>query len=578
LRQQHRDGKLYGDVRPLSIIMARGLLLAAVLLLAVQAGRAQDLSTLTIRVTLEVSGQAPIPVARHRLLVSENPPTAAPRLVVTGIDGSATLKLAPGSYIIESDRAVALNGTTYEWLETIEVSAGQDATLTLDTSNAETRSLGATPADAAGPDAVPLVENDPEFLLPKWQGSVATVWTALSRGSGFLVDTEAGLFIAPDRLVGTATSVEVQLTPTLKVTANVVPSDKKRDVAVLKVAASAVASLASVPLGCETSSALPVADGQEVFALGVPIRQSLAEMESGTISRLDPHRLGTTLYVERGSAGGPVFAEDGHLVGATVLAEGEETRNTRVQILRAADICEAMSAARSRLDETAVPSAAQLPVEPLPQLPTDALNAAVSGRAGNLNPYLVSSASFDIAFITPVHLYGVQYQADAVNRRAGQGASSPARREPVAVPPMLFFHNWMDYASDLLPVLYVRVTPKLSEGFWRTVARGAAYTQGVSLPSMARATTSFVRMKAYCGDTEVTPIHPFKIEQRLSETEAVDEGLYVFAADAFGPECAGVKLELYSAKAPDTPDVRTVDASTIEQVWQDFAPYRTAAP
>ena len=127
-------------------------------------------------------------------------------------------------------------------------------------------------------------------------------------------------------------------------------------------------------------------------------------------------------------------------------------------------------------------------------------------------------------------------------------------------------------------MLFVRVTPKLVEGFWTTVARGAAYTQGVALPSMKRAATGFARMKAFCGSTEVVPIHPFKIEQRVSETEAIAEGLYVYAADAFGPHCADVRLEIYSEKAPLKPEPRAVDAAILQQIWQDFAPYRASAP
>ena len=32
-------------------------------------------------------------------------------------------------------------------------------------------------------------------------------------------------------------------------------------------------------------------------------------------------------------------------------------------------------------------------------------------------------------------------------------------------------------------------------------------------------------MRAFCGDAEVTPIHPFKIEQRVTESDVIYEGL-----------------------------------------------------
>jgi hypothetical protein len=106
------------------------------------------------------------------------------------------------------------------------------------------------------------------------------------------------------------------------------------------------------------------------------------------------------------------------------------------------------------------------------------------------------------------------------------------------------------------------------------VARGAAQTQGVALPPIKHFKSSFARMRAYCGDSEITPIHPLTIEQRLSETDAINEGLYVFDPGALGPQCTTVKLVLYSEKEPEKGDTRPVDLKVIQQIWQDFAPYR----
>ena len=123
-------------------------------------------------------------------------------------------------------------------------------------------------------------------------------------------------------------------------------------------------------------------------------------------------------------------------------------------------------------------------------------------------------------------------------------------------------------------MLLVRATPKFEEGFWTMVARGAARTQGVSLPPMKRFKSGFARMTALCGDTEVVPIHPFKIQQRISETNEITEGLYVFDPGALGPHCGTVTLVLYSEKDPTKADRRIVDATVLDQLAKDFAPYR----
>jgi hypothetical protein len=116
------------------------------------------------------------------------------------------------------------------------------------------------------------------------------------------------------------------------------------------------------------------------------------------------------------------------------------------------------------------------------------------------------------------------------------------------------------------------VTPKFEEGFWTKVARGAASTQGVAIPPIKRFSSVFSRMQAYCGDREVTPIHRFKLERQISETVTIEEGLYVFEPFALNPECASVKLVLYTEKEPAKGDARTVEPNVIQQIKEDFAP------
>jgi hypothetical protein len=71
--------------------------------------------------------------------------------------------------------------------------------------------------------------------------------------------------------------------------------------------------------------------------------------------------------------------------------------------------------------------------------------------------------------------------------------------------------------ADIPPVLTVRVTPRMVESLLGKVARGAASTQGMALPAMKRLKSGFERLRALCGSTEVRPIHPFKLELRVSE-------------------------------------------------------------
>jgi hypothetical protein len=95
-------------------------------------------------------------------------------------------------------------------------------------------------------------------------------------------------------------------------------------------------------------------------------------------------------------------------------------------------------------------------------------------------------------------------------------------------------------------------------------------TQGVALPAIKRPKSAFARFRAFCGDREVTPIHPFMLEQRISESEAIAEGLYAFEPSALGPQCGTVKLTVYSDANGDRGDTREIPPAIIQAIARDF--------
>jgi hypothetical protein len=315
-------------------------------------------------------------------------------------------------------------------------------------------------------------------------------------------------------------------------------------------------------------------DGQELFTIGAPLREQKG-MTSGTVSRVEPHAIVSDFRLASGSAGGPVFTAGGGVVGITSIVDDKnESRRAASPVVPIDDACDVVASAEKKMKDAAPPDGTHLPVEGVRPFPVNALKDAVQRRAGSLSPYQMSSSDFDLAFMTPVLIYGAQSQAEQERGRDRRGGSRTPDAEPAVVRPLMDFGNWSDYVADLPPVLLIRVTPKLVEGFWTTVARGAARTQGVSLPPIKHVKSGFSRMRVFCGDAEVTPIHPFKLEQRVSESDAVYEGLYVFDPGALGPHCGPVKLVLYSEKEPAKGDTRLIDPRVLQQIWQDFAPYR----
>jgi S1-C subfamily serine protease len=519
--------------------MSRAFLVAALFVISASAASPQALSTLHITVTLTDATGKTTPVARHALLISDEPQTVETRRIFTTLAGTADVKLRPGRYVVESDQPVAFQGKSYEWTRRLEIVADRDATLALTTENS---SVGAV--SPAATSATPS-DTDPSFLASQWQEAVVALWTPTRPASGFVVDAQ-GLIVTNQRVVGTATSVAAQFGPDIRVRATVLASDPVRDIAILRVNPAVVSSLRPLPLGC--GQARPsVANGQELYAIGADLTGE-KRLTLGDVTGVGPRLILSDLRLGRTSAGGPVFAAGG-LIGLTTVEDRNPDADSDARVLRIDQACEVMASAEKKVAEAMPPDATRLAPDP-PPVAVSALSEAVKNRAGSLSPYAMNTTDFDIAFITPVHIYGAK---DQVRR------------------PVMEFGNWSDYLADYPRALLIRVTPKMAEGLWAKVARGAASTQGVSLPPMKRPKAGFLRLQAFCGDTEVTPIHPFVVEHRLSEKEAIYEGLYVFDPAALGQPCSEVKLTVYSESEADKGDARVVDQKVVQQIARDFA-------
>jgi S1-C subfamily serine protease len=518
--------------------MRRALVLAMLLVVAPRAISGQTLVTLHIRAVLvDMAGRA-TPVARHALLISDNPQTVSTRRVFTRADGSAEVRLRPGKYTIESDQPVAFEGKAYAWTQRLDIIDGRDAVVELTPTNAEVEPI------VPGTTSVPApTEATSALSLEKWRDSVVAVWTPTTHASGFLVDAR-GLVATSRRAVGAATSVEVQLSPSVKVAGRVLIADRERDIAVVRIDPAVVASVTPVPLECTRTGTPALASGLEIVTIGAPLLRE-KRMSFGEVRRAEARALTADLTLATGSIGGPVFNAAGEVIGITAPAdEGAERGEARVA--RIEDLCRVVADAQAKLTDFAAPEGTPLPVEPLQRLPVDTLKDAVQRRAGSLAPYRMTTADFDVAFLTPLVNYAAQSRPDTD------------------------FSNWSEYVADIPPVLLVRVTPKLGEAFWTKLTRGAASTQGIALPKIERFRSGFLRMRALCGSAEVTPIHPFTLERRVSSTEAINEGLYVFDPAALGPACGTVTLILYSEKEPGKADTRAVDPRVLQQIWRDF--------
>jgi hypothetical protein len=542
----------------------RTLAFATLVFVLPSASSGQAPGVLRVRIVLADTDGAPTPAPRYALLVSANPASAEPRRIITALDGTVEVKLRPGNYTVESDKPLTFRGRRYQWMQTVDVTAGRDTVLDLTAANAEVTDL-----DAAGAAS----ESDAGFLLQQWRNTVVGIWTPNTHASGFLIDAK-GLVVTNQRGIGAARSAEVQLTRERKVAARVLAADAERDVAVLWIDPTAVAGVRPVPLVC-TPAGKPPEEGADIFTIGEPLRGE-KDMTPGVVRGVKPKEIVTDFILPSGSAGGPVFTAGGSVVGLTSFVGGpEDTSQRDTRVVRVDDVCAALAPAEQAMKAGQPPDGTLLPVEPMRPFPADALTAALERRAGSLAPYTMSSADFDIALVTPIVVYHELHASTAIPRTTSKDTRSP-NAELSFMRQRMEFGAWSDYVSEIWPVLLIRVTPRFVEGFWTKVGRAAAQTQGVALPPIKRYKSGFVRLRALCGAVEVTPIHPFELDRQVSERATIDEGLYVFDPGALGPHCGTVTLVLHSAAGPEQGDKRVVDPKILEQIWQDFEPYRKA--
>jgi hypothetical protein len=265
-----------------------------------------------------------------------------------------------------------------------------------------------------------------------------------------------------------------------------------------------------------------------------------------------------------------VFNDAGAVVGLMSTAADPDYRRGDAAVVPTIFICEALAASLPMISGVP-PAATQLPVDPARPYPAATLGAAQRATSNAAVPVL-SSSDFDVAFVTPPMVDRARQRAGWTGGQSGRSPDGEARFGRLTE-----FGAWSDYFSTLPAVLTVRAAPKMVEGFWKRLGREAARTQGAVLPPFKDFKTSFRHMRATCAGVEVIPIHPFVLEHRVAEKNVIREGLYVFDHGAFGPHCGAVTLSLYSEAQPERVDTLALTRAVIDQIWNDFAPYRTTS-
>jgi serine protease Do len=182
---------------------------------------------------------------------------------------------------------------------------------------------GRSTAGKSAPEPIPVAY---ETLPPRRGGTVesvvsdsrmavVTVYAGDAMGSGFLISRD-GYLLTDQHVIGDARYVRVRFVTGREANGEVVRSDSRRDVALVKLENDIYQYL---PLG-ESSRIQP---GAEVFAIGTPLAENLGQtVTKGVLSGYGEEDglrvLRSDVSVHRGNSGGPLLDREGIVVGVSV--------------------------------------------------------------------------------------------------------------------------------------------------------------------------------------------------------------------------------------------------------------------
>ena len=154
-----------------------------------------------------------------------------------------------------------------------------------------------------------------ESIVSDSRMGVVTVFAGDVMGSGFVISPD-GYLLTDEHVVGDARYVRVQFVTGRQVNGEVVRTDRRRDVALVKLESDIYPYL---PLG-ESSRVQP---GTDVFAIGTPLAQNLGQtVTKGVVSGYGEEDglrvLRSDVPVHRGNSGGPLLDRSGIVVGMSV--------------------------------------------------------------------------------------------------------------------------------------------------------------------------------------------------------------------------------------------------------------------
>ena len=546
--------------------------------------QSRSLGKVSIKVTLKADDQAAAPVQNFGLVVKKLNDSSAETVVSaipikTTADGSVSLSLIPGDYVVESERPLIINGKSYEWSVKLRAESGSAVLLEL---NNDTATI-TKPDDALRRGRI----VDEADLLKVLSDGVVNVQGEIAQGTGSIVDS-SGLILTSQHAVASSKELRVQFDGSKKVAARLVVEDPDLDLAVLWVNPSACPSCKTLAISETRSGSNSVVDGARVFTISSPLAQDKT-LTRGML-RNTGNSIGTDFKIARSDSGAPVFNAVGEVIGLLRFVDQNGSKPGASGVIRVQDSEALLAKARQIIKEaTALPSAEMLPTEPAGSYPVEVLKNAVDVKTFKPKAYEKDFGQYQLTVITPVlKQYLNERNRIAFEKQKKKIEKGETLTTAVMANSFYELRNWADYVNEMRPVVHLLVVPEVGatgkSTFLSLLVLGAGLMSAgpMILPPDFKFKADFEEMSLTCDGKPVTPIQRGKIEFSKSLTSYLKikqrsayAGVYTYSADTFAPDkCKQMSLQVVSEQNPTTPEIRVVDPKMVQQVWSDFEPSR----
>ena len=360
--------------------------------------------------------------------------------------------------------------------------------------------------------------------------------------------------------------------------AKLIAADPKKDVALLSVSMAALPNASPAPLYRAGAGKTPVQEGERVFTIGSPL--SLDKIiTTGIVSKVEPHTIMSDININPGNSGGPLFNAAGQVIGLTTFGTRAEAGPGVSGIVRIEEALTLLDQNRTKVTGNPPPPGTLLPVEPLTPYPVEGLKEVLRVEKYDSRPYYFAVGDFNIALSTPPLDYREQEEMRLQAEREHTKRSKKQQNANQDTSDSDTPKEWEQEAGAHPAVFGIYVMPKAKEGFGSALGRSFNVNSAAKL----KFKTDFQKMRLFCGDKEVQPIHPGKVPVMVSVRnravkmeDSTYKGVYLYSPDAVNPACgrSGEAGNLFLKGGRS--DGQGFDEKTVQHVWEDFDAFRRA--